>query len=312
MGYRNGLGIVGLGILALLGCREDAVVNNAPPLFGFGDLEASLEITGDTLALTVYTTRALPRDQVIDYALGGTALPGEDYRFTGSEALLLPAGETEARLLLTAPPSDDPDRLDRFLLIELQPTADLRLAEERRTARIEFSLEHTVDLERWAPKIAFPILWAYTSFGPEPVPAGGGLSAGAHFAFAHASKTLPNVIGLYNTEPGRSTNALNLHRIYVDYEVSTGSANIRMPDLIRLIPAEPGASFGRAEIIPQRVTITRRASSGLPPFEIGLSGEGTYDETTGQISLAIYFDETELGNGDSVLRRYVFEAEERP
>lgn len=312
MGYRNGLGIVGLGVLALLGCREDAGVNNAPPRFGFGDLEASLEITGDTLALTVYTTRALPQDQVIDYALGGTALPGEDYRFTGSEALLLPAGETEARLRLTAPPSNDPDRLDRFLLIELQPTADLRLAEERRTARVEFSLEHTVDLELWAPKIAFPILWAYTSFGPEPVPTGGGLSAGAHFAFAHASKILPNVIGLYNTQPGNSTNALNLHRIYVDYEVSTGSANIRMPDLIRLIPAEPGASFGRAEIIPQRVTITRRASSGLPPFEIGLSGEGTYDETTGQISLAIYFDETELGNGDSVLRRYVFEAEERP
>jgi hypothetical protein len=311
MRYRNSLGILSICCLTLLGCREDAVLDNAPPIFGFGDLEASLEITGDTLELTVYSTRALPQDQSIDYELAGTALPGTDFSLLGSGTLVLPAGETEASLLFTALPNDDPDRLDRFILVELQPTADLRLAEERQLARIDFSLEHTVNLKLWAPDEAFPILWAYTSFGPEPVPDGGGLSAGAHFAFAYASKTEPNVIGLYNPVPGRSTNALNLHRIYSDYEVSSGSANIRMPNLIRLIPAEPGTTFGRAEIIPQRVTIVRRASSGLPPFEIGLSGEGTYDEVTGQISVAIYFDETELGNGDNVLRRYVFESEER-
>ena len=312
MYYRNWLSVFGCGALVLLlGCREDAVVDNAPPIFGFGDLTAGLEITGDTLALTVYATRALPQDQPIDYALGGTALLNEDFALLDGSELVLLAGATEATLHLTALPNDDPQRIERFILVELQPSADLRLSEERSTARIGFTLMHTVDLRLWAPDEPFPQLWGYTSFGPEPVPETSGLEAGPHFAFAHASKTQPNVIGMYNTQPGKSTNALNMHRIYADYEVNSASANIRIPNLIRLIPAEPGASFGRAEIIPQRVTITRRPSSGLPPFEIGLSGEGSYDEQTGRIELAVYFDETAIGNGSAVLRRYVYESERR-
>jgi hypothetical protein len=169
-----------------------------------------------------------------------------------------------------------------------------------------------VDLRIWAPDEPFPQLWGYTSFNEDPVPPGTGLSAGQHFCFAHISRTQSNVIGLYNTAPGASTNALNMHRIYTDQEVTSASANIRMPEFMRLIPSEEGSTFGTVEVIPQDVVITRRASSGLPPFTVGLSGSGTYDETTGIILLDVYFDETAIGGGASVLRRYSLEPEKRP
>ncbi len=65
------------------------------------------------------------------------------------------------------------------------------------------------------------------------------------------------------------------------------------------------------EVIEQQVTITRPSSSGLPPFEIGISGGGTYDEASGIISLDVYFDETAIGGANNVLRKYVYEKERR-
>ncbi len=132
-----------------------------------------------------------------------------------------------------------------------------------------------------------------------------------HFCFSHKSRTEPNVIGLYNTSPGRNTNALNLIRIYADFEVSTGSANIRIPSMFRLIPTQEGATSGIVEVIDQRITIVRRSSSGLPPFTVGLSGSGTYNELTGILLANIIFDESELGFPAPILRRYSYEAQER-
>ena len=64
-------------------------------------------------------------------------------------------------------------------------------------------------------------------------------------------------------------------------------------------------------MIEQRVTVTRKASSGLPPFTVGISGEGGYDEASGVMSVGVLFDESELGVADPVLRRYSYEAERR-
>ncbi|NJO86933.1 MAG: hypothetical protein HC821_02505 [Lewinella sp.] len=195
---------------------------------------------------------------------------------------------------------------DLFLL----PHPSLELS-SRDSMRIGFNLQHTVELTRFAPEIPFPQLWGYTSFGADPVPPGNGSDAGPHFAFAHASTTQPNVIGLYNTEAGRSTNALNMHRIYADQEVTSGSADIRIQEFIELIPEPNNNRRGQVRIIAQNVRVNRRASSGLPPFNVGISGSGTFDVNTGIILLDVYFNETEIGGQENILRRYSLEAQQR-
>ncbi|MEL7159938.1 MAG: hypothetical protein AAFN92_04210 [Bacteroidota bacterium] len=300
-------------LLALgLGCEREALAVPAlPPLLGFGDTTGIISITGEELEVAILWTRALTQVQSIAFQIAGDGSPAADLEVLTPSPLVLEPGATEAviRLRVVAGPAD-PTRLDRGGTITLQEDNWMRLT-DRQTFSFGYSVPHTTRVELWTPDLAFPKLFGYTSFGPDPVPDGSGLDAGKHFAFGYASRTQPNVLGMYNTSPGRSTNALNLHRIYADYDVGTGSANIRIPELFRLIPAGEGATSGRVEVIEQRITITRTNSSGLPPFEVGLSGSGTYDEDTGIILVDVYFDETALGNGDAILRRYSYESKER-
>ncbi len=299
-----------LFLLLTFSCTKEDTYSPAPPLIGFGDTTATLDFNGAELLAPVYLTRALDRPTTINYAISGTAEAGLDYELADEGSLLLPAGASEGFIGLRATPTGSPDRIDRFIDITLQTSDGVRLTDRDRL-RVIFALNSTVALTTWAPEIAFPKLFGFTSFGPEPVPPGSSLAAGPHFSFAHASRTQPNVIGMYNTQPGKSTNALNMHRIYADEEVSSASANIRIPEMLRFIPSSTGSTFGTVEVIEQQVTITRKASSGLPPFEVGISGGGTYDENTGIILLDVYFDETAIGGENAVLRRYSLESEDR-
>ncbi|MEO0734351.1 MAG: hypothetical protein AAFZ52_16060 [Bacteroidota bacterium] len=300
-----------LGTTLLAACVQDEpAVPALPPLLGFGDTTGVVSITGEELEINVLWTRALTQGQELSFQIAGDGSTGADLEVLTPSPLVLEPGATEASIRLRVASGVDPDRLDREGIITLTETDWMRLT-ERRTYRFGYSVPHTVNLELWASEGTFPKLFGYTSFGAEPVPDGVGLDAGKHFAFGYASRTQPNVLGMFNTSPGRSTNALNLHRIYADFNVSTGSANIRIPELFRLIPASEGATSGRVEVIEQRFTVTRTNSSGLLPFTVGLSGAGTYDEDAGIILVDIFFDETEIGNGDAVLRRYSYESEER-
>lgn len=295
----------------LLGCRkEEPTPSDALPIMGFGDLEASLDITGE-LEVTLFLNKAVREATNVIVRTGGDAILGQDYAFETDSIFRLQPGDAEATLTLLPLPTNDGSRLDRIIELTLQPASGLRLEESRRTLTIGFSLAHTVNLTLWAKDIAFPQLWGYTSFGPDPVPPGPGLSAGRHFCFAYKSKTEPNVIGFFNQDTTRSTNAFNMHRLYADYNVSTGSARLRIERALRFIPDSEGATFGTVEIPVQQVEVRRSSSSGLPPFYIGLSGSGTYSEETGVIQVDVYFDETEIGGGANVLRKYVFEKEER-
>ena len=193
----------------------------------------------------------------------------------------------------------------------LLPGEGYRLS-TRNIFRITFALSNTVNLGVWVPEGAFPQLYGYTSFSDQPVPTSGNrVAAGEHSAFAYANDTLTNVIGMYNTAEGRSRNALNFHRIYEPYEVTSASANIRIPALFRLTPETLSATRGRVEVIAQRVRVTRRSASGLPPFTVGISGEGIYDETTGILLVTFVFDESELGILQPVVRRYSYESRRR-
>lgn len=294
-----------------MGCEPEAITpNDAPTLLGFGEIEGSVFVTGEETAVNILWTQPTQADQELPFTLFGDGAGANDLEVISPNPLFIPAGTTEATIILKGAGTPDPERTERGGRIAIESAA-YRLS-TRDTFTFGFSVPHTVDVELWAPDLSFPKLWGYTSFNADPVPEGDGLfESGRHFCFSHASRTEPNVIGFYNTDEGRSTNALNLHRIYADYEVTSASGNIRIPELFRLTPASPGARSGTVEIIEQRIEIIRRASSGLPPFMVGLSGGGTYDEDTGSLTVGIFFDESELGVTDPVLRRYVYETQRR-
>lgn len=298
-------------LLLVLACEEDTPTpSDAGFLIGFGPTEGTVSTLGDTLAVPVLWAGRTTGPRELQFAVTGDGAGPDDLRLLTPSPLPVPAGATEDTILLAVAPGFDSTRAERGGLIALEPADWYRLS-ERDTFTFGFGVPHTAAVEIWAPEDPFPQLWGYTSFGAEPVPDGDGRDAGFHFVFAHASLREPNVIGFFNEQPGNSTNAFDLHRIYADFGVSSGSANIRIPSLFRLLPAAEGATSGTVEVIDQEITITRRASSGLPPFTVGISGGGTYDEDTGVISVDVFFDETALGGEPAVLRRYKYEANRR-
>jgi hypothetical protein len=297
--------------LLIAGCQPEAITPNpAATLLGFGDTEGTVNVTGETREVTIFWTKATTATEQLIFTLIGDQVGPDELEVLTPSPLTVPAGTTEISLQVRAAPGSDPEQLEAGGKIVLSSGDWFRLS-DRDTFTFGFSVPHTVRLDLWASGGAFPKLWGYTSFNADPIPDGAGLAAGRHFCFSHKSRTEPNVIGLYNTSPGRNTNALNLIRIYADFEVSTGSANIRIPSMFRLIPTQEGATSGIVEVIDQRITIVRRSSSGLPPFTVGLSGSGTYNELTGILLANIIFDESELGFPAPILRRYSYEAQER-
>lgn len=295
-------------LLGWLGCAQEQPLGNpAPPIAGFGNLTAAV-VVDSFLDVQLLLSKPLERPLEVEAAVEGDAVAGEDFVLEGGNRFVLEPGQLNGVLRVRALPSDDPTRLDRIVQLRLLPTEGVRLAEGREVLTLVFSLGGQVNLELWAPNETFPQLFGYTSFGPEPVATG---RTNEFFAFAFASRTTPDVIGFYHPNPDWGVNAFNMIRIYSDFNVSSASAFIRIPEALKFSPDSPGASFGTVEVIPQMVTVTRMESSGLPPFEIGISGGGSYDERTGTIQLDVFFDETAIGGAESVLRKYVLEAERR-
>ncbi|MTB51438.1 hypothetical protein [Lewinella sp. W8] len=295
-------------IVLIAGCRPDASpTNSAPPQLGWGDTEVSLSVVNGTAQLTAFLTRPVRQELSIPLAISGTAIPGQDYTLPGGDVLIFAAGTSEASITFQTDSNPDEDRITKMLTVEIPTSEDYRLAEDRAVATLTFGLNNTVNLELWADGTSFPQLWGYTTFGPDPVPPTG--RTGQFFAFAYQSNTMENTIGFLGDRPEVSTNVLNIVRIYDD--LSAFSMGVRLPNLLKFTPAEEGATAGTVEVIPQDVFIQRISSSDLPDFTIGLSGSGTYDETTGIILLDVHFDETDIGGPADTLRRYSLEASQR-
>jgi hypothetical protein len=297
-----------IATLLLTSCeKEQPAGNPAPPIAGFGNLSEAV-VVDSFLDVQLLLNKPVETPVEVEVAVSGDAVPGTDFEIEGGNRFLLQPGMLNGSLRIRAPKNEDSERLDRSIHLRLMPAEGVQIAEGRDTLTIDFTLGGTVDLPIWAPNITFPQLWGYTSFGAEPVPAG---RTNEFFAFAYASRTTPDVIGFGHPDPEKGSNAFNMVRIYSDFDVSSASHFIRIPEALRFIPANEGATFGTVEVIEQQVTITRTESSGLPPFEIGISGGGTYDEITGALQLDVYFDETAIGGPQSVLRKYVLESERR-
>ncbi len=313
MPARHSLLSIAIGaIIAVAACeKEPPDAELVAPLLGFGDQSGLVALTNDTLSVAVYLTRALRTDGRLAFELSGEAGGATDLEALTPSPLTIPAGASEVYIKIRVKDELTPGGRDRRGLIVLEPGEGYRLS-ERDSFSVSYGLKNTVDLNIWAPTTAFPQLYGYTSFSAEPAPTTGrGPRAGEHFALAHASDTLVNVIGMYNEIAGLSTNALNLHTIYSDDDVSSGSADIRIPALFRLTPDAAGAKTGRVDVIAQRITIQHTNSSGRGPFTVGISGEGRYNETTGILLVGVVFDESELGRPDPILRRYSYESTRR-
>jgi hypothetical protein len=304
---RTLLNIFILFLLAGACAREEALPNPAPPIAGFGTLNKSFDARMGTEAV-LYLNKPVSSPVFIAVTTGGTAVRGIDYELSGDGIFRLEPGLTESILNVTPLPTQR-DIENKTLTLTLKDTTGVVLAEGRRTLTLSFlNAAHTVQLSLWAKDVAFPQLFGYTSFGPDPVADG---RSGEHFCFAYKSSIAPNVIGFYNQDSLTSTNAFNMHRIYASQNISSASARVRVPQALRFTPDTPGAKTGAVEVIRQTLTIHRTAASGQPPFKISIWGMGRYSEITGAIFLDVHFDESEIGGPKDVLRKYVYEKQRR-
>ena len=301
-----------LTVITLLSAcvKEEPAFNNAPPIIGFGTLTQSVQ-AGVDKEIILYLNKSVINPVRVEIATRGNAIRGEDYEFVGDTSFLLQAGATESILKLRLLPGLS-NPAGKSLQISLIPNHQVFIAKGREILTLNFlSVQHTAALSIWAKDIAFPQLFGYTSFSDAPIPSGRG-EAGEHFCFAYKSATEQNVIGFYGATPAQGTNAFNMIRLYAANNVSSGSAAIRIPRAIRLIPDSPGAKTGNVEVIDQWVRIIRTNSSGLPPFEVRIWGSGRYNEITGIIALDVHFDESAIGGSADIVRKYSYEKERRP
>jgi hypothetical protein len=303
-----------LSILILLiflvgSCKpEEALPGDAPPIAGFGSLTRSFDANTGTEAVLLLN-KPVSAPLRLEFVVGGNAIRGIDYELPNEGFFLLQPENTEAYLKIIPLPTQR-DIENKILTLTLKDTPGITLAEGRRTLTLSFlNAAHTVKLSLWAKDVAFPQLFGYTSFGPEPVADGRG---GEHFCFAYKSSIAPNVIGFYHQDSSASTNAFNMHRIYAAQNITSASARVRIPQALRFSPDAPGAKTGTVEVIRQDVTLRRTAASGQPPFKIPIWGMGRYSEITGTIFLDVHFDESEIGGPKDVLRKFIYEKERRP
>lgn len=287
------------------------------------------EYLQDTIVFEVTTNNAFPEDIELNYTIGGDAVEGTNFEAPEASTVTIPAGETSATIEV---PVLNTESLDQTSTLELTlQTPDNRAIELGANPTASLSIINpTANTRLFALDEDFARLYAYNTFADVAVPETGrsnddpaaGPLFEESFAFTYYDSENPNSIGfvspLWSEENfTRNTNAFNMIDLYssgpeeypntVDESISAGSAGIAIFEAIRLVPTAVDATSGIAVVPEQEVTIYRTDDTS---FTVGISGEGTYDETDGVINLTVTFDETEINNGIQV-RRYVMPTERR-
>lgn len=289
------------------------------------------EYLQDTVEIEISSNTTFPEDIELAYTIGGSAAAGTNFVAPDQATVTIPAGETSATIEV---PVLNTDSYDQTATVELSLQAPDNAAIEigsNATSTLSI-INPTADTRLFAPDEDFARIYAYNTFEDVAVPPSGrsndDAAAGTvfeeSFAFTIYDEANPNTIGfvspLWSEEDfTRNTNAFNMIDLYssgpdeypntVDENISAGSAGIAIPEAIRLVPTAVDATSGVAVVPEQEVTIYRRDETdddidNPTSFTVGISGEGTYDETEGVINLTVTFDETAINNGIQV-RRYV-------
>lgn len=287
--------------------------------------------------ITVNTSATFAEDITLNYTIGGTAVAGTNYTAPATTQVTILAGQREATISIDL---IDTDNFDQSTTLELSLQAPENTAIGLgNTASTTVSLVNPLANTRvFAVDEDFPRLWGYNTFADEPVPAMGrqnsdpanGTIYDESFAFTLYDAARPNSIGFVSPlwsqeEFTRNTNAFNMIVLYsngpdevpsaIDENISSGSAGIAIFEALRLVPSAPGATSGTVVVVPQQVTVYRRdeTDDGVvnpTSFEIGISGQGTYNEATGTLEITVTYDETAINNGTNV-RRFVMAVDRR-
>jgi hypothetical protein len=100
------------------------------------------------------------------------------------------------------------------------------------------------------------------------------------------------------TNPNVADSGVPLFDMVRLYTTQLGSNNIKNAKInadkvLQFFPDFEGAKTGIVKILKQDIVLTRSTPAGT--FKIGISGEGTYDETAKLIDLKVVYDETDIG-----------------
>ncbi len=304
------------------------------------------EYNQDTVRFKVTTNFPYQGDLELSYSLAGTGVAGTNFTDLGNGKVTIPNGERSADIEIVVLDTDNQSNdFSETIEVTLEsqegvkvganPTNSITVINPVANTRI-FALDED-----------FARIYAYNTYSDVMIPSVGrkntdpttGTVFDESFAFTYYDANKPNNIGfasnLWNgatSDSTRSTNILNMNDLYgkesaegnpgtVDENVSSGSAGLRDLDLIRLIPNGINATSGKAVIEKQSIKVYRRDDAdGIDGtdddeihtfFFVEVSGEGTYDESTGLINMTITFDETSINNGVRI-RRFEFNTERRP
>lgn len=118
----------------------------------------------------------------------------------------------------------------------------------------------------------------------------------------------PNKYGFGNPwVPGKGSNALYMNTLYSGIPggltSDSGYYNVTIPKCFEFLPDTDTAKTGKVNVIPQIVRMYRRDKTF---FEIPISGTGTYSELSKIFEVEVTFDETAIGGGAAVKRKYRF------
>lgn len=122
---------------------------------------------------------------------------------------------------------------------------------------------------------------------------------GSHFSSISAAD--PSFLGFTNSTVSDSgVAAFDMVRLYTTEIGSTNirTAKVNIDQALQFFPDYEGSKTGVVKVKTQDVVITRSAGT---TFQIGISGEGTYNETSGLIDLKVTFDDAKIGGGKKTI-----------
>jgi len=123
---------------------------------------------------------------------------------------------------------------------------------------------------------------------------------------SHFSTIASDGTSLGFTNPNVENSGVNLFGMVGFYSTAIGTTNIKeakinVEKVLQFFPSAEGSKTGVVKVVTQDVVITIKAGG---TFKIGISGEGTYDETTKVIDLTVNFNETAIGGAAKVTYKY--------
>lgn len=291
------------------------------------------EYLAESVSVPVVLSAAYADDVTLTYTYGGTATEGTQYEAAETTSVTIEAGSTSTEIIVPILDTKSYAATSTITLTLQTPENGAIALGNETTATIDV-INPVVDMTLWHDESnVYNSIYAYNTFEDVAVPESGTKNsdeaAGVVFDYSFAFTNYiynsdatadPNALGFKNRALWseetywKSTNVFNMQDFYagngpntIDMNVSNGSAGLYIDNAIRFVPESVDATSGIAIVPTQLVTVYQKDETddgidNYPSFQVEISGEGTYDETTHKINLTITFDETSIDNGIQIRR----------